>query len=367
MRLIQLDLIRCLALILVLGRHITPCPPETNTFVWALTFVWHRGGWIGVDMFFVLSGFLVSGLLFREYEDRKVVGVTRFLIRRAFKIYPSFWVMLGATVVVKFIMEGGISRRNLIGEFFFMQNYIGAFWMHTWSLAVEEHFYILLALLTVWLFHRQQSQQKNPFALLPSIFVIVAIACFCLRLLMAVMVPYSHTTHLFATHLRIDSLLFGVLISYYWHFKKLSENTALSRHRLSLFMIGTALLSPAFIFPLKQTRWLPVFGVTLFYIGSGAILLALLYTHIPHSRVMIGLAKIGAFSYSIYLWHLPVLEWGIPMAEKWVGAPLNWFIYAGVYLVGSIVVGIATAKMIEYPALVLRDRLYPSYKLQQSS
>src|SRR5213594_2434573 len=88
MRIVQLDLIRCLAVLLVLGRHMTPCPRETSYLMWALTSVWGRGGWIGVDLFFVLSGFLVSGLLFREYKSREAVNATHFLIRRGFKIYP---------------------------------------------------------------------------------------------------------------------------------------------------------------------------------------------------------------------------------------------------------------------------------------
>ena len=67
-RLVALDVLRAVAILLVLGRHMLPCPPETSVWANKLTNIWINGGWIGVDLFFVLSGFLVSGLLFQEYQ-----------------------------------------------------------------------------------------------------------------------------------------------------------------------------------------------------------------------------------------------------------------------------------------------------------
>src|SRR5947207_4090393 len=105
--------------------------------------------------------------------------------------------------------------------------------------------------------------------------------------------------------------------------------------------------------------WIPVAGRTLFYLGSGALLLAMLYTPMPETRAVRGLAMIGTFSYSIYLWHMPVQQWLIPIIEGVIDAPLHWYAYAAVYLVGSMVVGIEACRMIEYPMLRVRDRLYP--------
>src|SRR5437016_3117019 len=79
-----LDVMRLVAVILVLGRHIQVCPVETSRFLHDVTFVWERGGWIGVDLFFVLSGFLVSGLLFKEHQKYGRITVKHFLIRRGF-------------------------------------------------------------------------------------------------------------------------------------------------------------------------------------------------------------------------------------------------------------------------------------------
>jgi peptidoglycan/LPS O-acetylase OafA/YrhL len=80
-------------------------------------------GWTAVDIFFVLSGFLVSGLLFREAAQTGTVSLGRFLIRRGFKIYPAFWVMIAFTVAWTILHGGSIPLKDLCGELFYFQNY----------------------------------------------------------------------------------------------------------------------------------------------------------------------------------------------------------------------------------------------------
>jgi peptidoglycan/LPS O-acetylase OafA/YrhL len=76
---------------LVLGRHMWS-PPESLPSGWKSFFLtWQRGGWVGVDLFFVLSGFLVSGLLFTDYKSRGRLSIGRFYMRRGWKIYPPFF------------------------------------------------------------------------------------------------------------------------------------------------------------------------------------------------------------------------------------------------------------------------------------
>lgn len=106
----QIDILRAVAVLLVLGRHLTPCPEGFSHFLHHVTRIWNQGGWIGVDLFFVLSGFLVSGLLFREHEKFHELHIGHFLIRRGFKIYPPFWLLIGATVLV----AGIASRRTAV-------------------------------------------------------------------------------------------------------------------------------------------------------------------------------------------------------------------------------------------------------------
>src|SRR3990167_6747089 len=93
-RLVQLDILRGIAVLLVLGRHI----PMTQEPVRGFLGWWMRAGWTGVDLFFVLSGFLVSGLLFQEYKRHGDIRLGRFFIRRGLKIYPAFYVLFFVTL-----------------------------------------------------------------------------------------------------------------------------------------------------------------------------------------------------------------------------------------------------------------------------
>jgi peptidoglycan/LPS O-acetylase OafA/YrhL len=289
------------------------------------------------------------------------------LIRRGFKIYPAFWTLFAITVVAGFLVEGAVSTRKTVGDLLFLQNYVGSHWDHTWSLAVEEHFYLLLALLVTWQTRWSNPSAessvattgRNPFSALPAIFVAVALACLLLRAITSFALPYSHSTHLFATHLRLDSLLFGVVLSYYWHFGRLRESPWLARHAYLVFIAGLALLAPAFFFELETTPWVSVVGLPMFYLGSGCVLLALLQFDFGGVTLARSFAAIGAYSYSIYLWHLPIAHL-VKHFQTMSGQPLNWFLYAGLYGVASIGVGIAMSKLVEYPVLRVRERLYPS-------
>ena len=122
-----------------------------------------RHGWIGVDLFFVLSGFLISGLLFNEYKTCSSISFKRFFIRRGLKIYPAFYLFLFLTGLVYYLVFHVLSSRtHYLAEFFFVQNYWHGVWDHTWSLAVEEHFYILLPTVLLFLV-RRSPEQRNPF------------------------------------------------------------------------------------------------------------------------------------------------------------------------------------------------------------
>src|SRR6266536_4891341 len=132
----NLDALRAVAILLVLGRH------------FGYFRLWDQVGWAGVDLFFVLSGFLISGLLFAEWKQRGSIGIARFYVRRGLKIYPAFYAFLAMTAVAGSVWPGftpaPLTRAHALAEMLFLQSYWMGIWGHTWSLAVEEHFYIAL-------------------------------------------------------------------------------------------------------------------------------------------------------------------------------------------------------------------------------
>ena len=119
-RSIEIDFLRGIAILLVLVHHGN------------LSFFLAKIGWVGVDLFFVLSGFLVGGLLFKEVIKTGEVKAGRFLIRRGLKIYPGFYLFIAVTVIARLIhvSRGNVSQDftayQLWSELLFVQNYFGS-------------------------------------------------------------------------------------------------------------------------------------------------------------------------------------------------------------------------------------------------
>jgi len=317
----SLDVLRAVAMLLVLGRH-AHWPSDH----W-LCAAWNRGGWIGVDLFFVLSGFLISGLLFADRQKHGSIDWRRFYIRRALKIYPGFWLLI---LFAAFTYDcNGI---QIAGELLFVQNYAANVFASTWSLAVEEHFYLILP----WLLMALPSDR------LPRVALLVGILLPLARLVNVA--PFHAMTHIFPTHLRFDSLFFGVLLCH-WYRTWPAYKTFCSKHALLLYLAGVGLCLPAFVWPI-ETRAIHTIGFTSFYLGSGAILSAAVCRGLPNLRI---LASLGRYSYSIYLWQTVVLDY---VRTDWMGVTL--------YFVGSVVVGILAAMLVEIPCLRFRDRLFPA-------
>ena len=359
-RLPQLDVLRFIAIFLVIGAHNVICPPEISPTLNTITAFWYRGGWSGVDLFFVLSGFLVSGLLFREYQKTENLNIGKFLIRRGFKIYPSFWLLIIVTTIVTYLTKGGINKAGTLGEMLFVQNYFSNLWWHTWSLAIEEHFYFGLSILFCTLLWLHTKNDKNPFSKIPKIFIFLAFACLAARVLTAHYLPWTYERNVTATHLRLDSLFFGVFLSYCWHFGSLSENAYLKRHKSWIAAFGALLFLPAFIFELNaQDLWISVIGFSMFYLGAGLLLISFLKMDFSNSRFLNILGRIGIYSYSIYLWNMPIHYWGDKAIEYYYGE-FNWWIYIIIYFPATFLIGIGTAKLVEYPVLKIRDRYFPS-------
>jgi peptidoglycan/LPS O-acetylase OafA/YrhL len=261
---------------------------------------------------------------------------------------------------MRFLHKSAISPKAVIAEFLFVQNYIEGLWMHTWSLAVEEHFYLLLPLLLLILWKRQPTA-PNPFRKLPAIFVVLASATLILRVALARITPFSLRVSDFPTHLRLDSLFFGVLLSYFSHYKLIDIPRLSKRFFLPLTIAGLALFAPAFVWDKEDTRWLTTYGFTLLYLGSGCLLIGsqILDTR-PRGRFLEALGAIGSHSYSIYLWHAAVIFWLIPMLQSLLHTQFSYPITIILYLTGAILVGMALSLVWEDPILKFRNKLFPS-------
>lgn len=355
----RLDILRCVAVAVVIIHH-------SNISDFFL-----RVGWVGVDLFFVLSGFLISGLLFSEYKKRHAISFKRFFIRRGLKIYPSFYVFLFLAGMVGYLVFGKHSPvPEYLHDIFFIMNYKRGVWDHTWSLGVEEHFYIFLPVLLLLLI-RYSSSRKDPFHILPWAATAIAILCVGFRAISIWVGTPNFDRAYTATHNRMDALFFGVMLGYFYHFRpevleKLMRPTI---NRVAIAVGSTALLSFSYFFPLQElNKSFSTFGFTAMYLGCGGVLLLGLYVHgilpkgIAWATGKIGdvFAYAGIYSYSIYLWHGPTGAWLPGLVRRTIHFPSKAGLGAFmVYFVGSFVIGITMSRLIEYPVLHLRDRLFP--------
>jgi peptidoglycan/LPS O-acetylase OafA/YrhL len=302
---------------------------------------------------------LISGLLFGEWKRSGSINLRRFYVRRELKIYPAFYFLIFVTVVINFVRPGipsfPVTWQSVLAEATFTQNYFAGVWGQTWSLGVEEHFYILLPI-ALWLMYRTGKGSSDPFQKLPVLFMIVASAEIVLRMANARMLPPAasinarEAAYLFPTHLRIDALLFGVLIRYYREFQP-AKFAEMAHSKAGLAIITFAALMVAAI-P-RENAVMYTVGFSLVLFGCG-FLLARTVDAQP-SRYLFTLlvrplAATGYFSYSIYLWH----GW---IARLFPHATLLGF---SLCLGASLLLGIAMAKLIEYPVLRARDRIFPA-------
>jgi peptidoglycan/LPS O-acetylase OafA/YrhL len=369
---IQLDVVRGVAILLVFGRHFPV--PQLEGPVAVLSTVWYRIGWIGVDLFFVLSGFLIGGLLISESHRFGRINVATFVIRRGLKLYPGYFVFISYLLLMplaKSVHQGtdpvatlsqmwGALWPNLV----FLQNYLGSPAGHTWSLAVEEHFYLLLPFALAALTAGGHARLIVPLC------ISMAPVFLGLRV-MSVLIGDPLAETMAATHLRLDALLWGVGIRGTAQFFP-ARFQVLREWRSVLVVTGVLLWMPN-VFIAPETVFIRTVGLTATFLGSGAFLIAAYHTHahdfgrfkilaVPVASLV---AWIGFYSYGIYLWHVTVFG----ILEREVVGRLNgltvsnevtWLVSVIALGAGAVLVGAAATRVIEVPVLQVRDRIFPS-------
>lgn len=362
-RLRELDFLRGIAILLVLMRH-------THLFDFT-----DKMGWIGVDLFFVLSGFLVSGLLFKEYLKYGNIKPGLFLIRRGFKIYPIYYLTYFLYLTPK-IIKHQFDLKGLLGDLFFVQNYTwgwGYAFGATWSLAVEEHFYFGFALL-FWLglknqyFNLKDGYNSSKIGKFEISIVMIMVLCIVMRVFSNLYYPEIEEKNITMSHLRMDSLLAGVLVSYLYYFK----NVFLIRFFNSNKIILTTLVFLGLSFtPFVEINYFfygKTLGFTLLYTSFGIILIYFLISanintildKIFSKPVVNAISKIGFSSYSIYIIH-GFVNFFFALINTFV---LNDFINGTFVFIGTSVIsvlsGIFMTTFIEKYFLDIRDKWYPS-------
>lgn len=371
-RIPQLDLLRAVAILLVIGRHLGITKPEGMVGVFAEG--WYRVGWMGVDLFFVLSGFLIAGLLINETKKRESLDIRRFLVRRGMKIYPLYFLFVGyiilapvAKAVVNSEGVGTVFSDQISTHWpnlFFIQNYVdyGSIG-HLWSIAVEEHFYLLLPLVVAVIGYHHA--KKLIWVGVAGVFAFLAFRIF------SVATGDRYSTYVVATHLRLDGLLFGVALRAALEFYP-ERFARIRRWRVPLFIFGLACWAPMVFVPVDSAFTRTV-GLTLTLLGAAAFLLAL-YTASsddlgptrPVTRPVVRLlCWVGVFSYGIYLWHVTAAGAISKVTNRTIvdrlgEGQLSWLLSVTVIVVGAVGVGILATMMVERPLLRWRDRIAPS-------
>jgi peptidoglycan/LPS O-acetylase OafA/YrhL len=296
---------------------------------------WLTGGFLGVDLFFVLSGYLITSILLIEWEHHRRIDLLRFWARRARRLFPAVVVVVLAALFLSAIFARdhlAQTRSDMFSSLFYFNNWhqivanrdyfvrTGApsLLQHFWSLAVEEQFYIVWPLVFVpgMIF---LGRRYMPLA------VIVGIV-FSAGLMWILYDPANQSRVYYGTDTRMFLLLFGILLAFWWPYVERVRRALPVLELLGWAALGVTL----YLFFNQQDFELPTDPVGLFHGGDvlAALCFAVLIAAVAHQRTIIGhafgvapLRWIGERSYGMYLWHWPIIVL-TPPSGWWSGAKI---------------------------------------------
>jgi peptidoglycan/LPS O-acetylase OafA/YrhL len=298
-------------------------------------------GSLGVQTFFVISGFLITHLLLKELNTTGTVSLKRFYFRRALRIFPPFYTYLAValSLTVAGFFAGELRAFLVAGTYTW--NYLGTgseLVEHTWSLSLEEQFYLLWPAVLVILGARKS------FKLAVWVILLSPIS----RIVTYYLAPNQRALLSAMLHTGLDSIMFGCLLAMLWH------SPRFNRLVQPVIRGSVAVLSGLFVLflsPVLQARfrgsYALVFGLTLNALCLSQILLYVV--RVPRSRVgrvlnSPALCHLGVISYSVYLWQQLFTR-----ANSATFVPWN--------LLAILVCAETSYWLIERPCFWLRDRL----------
>ena len=281
------------------------------------------GGFIGVDIFYVISGFLITGLLLREFDRSKTINFKEFYARRFKRLLPTSFFVLAVTALASWILVPGTMRaslgRDIIAASLYVSNYLFAWWqadyqnldatpspvIHYWSLAVEEQFYLIWPLLILFM-SSIALKLKNKKYLFYGV-TLVTTTSFLFSIYQTETSPiwafYSLPTR--AWELGLGALL--VLIP------SIKTKKYIGLIGFILILVSAFIFNETTSFPGKNAL-LPVLG-TVLLIGSIHSWPPFL-NDVANSRIF---QWLGEISYPLYLWHWPLLV----LPSTYFARPLN--------------------------------------------
>jgi peptidoglycan/LPS O-acetylase OafA/YrhL len=350
-RMIELDFLRGIAIIAVMGYHFHKVDTGYR-LVPIIQYPFTHFGREGVNLFFTLSGFLVGGLLLRQYADSGTIDARRFIVRRVFKIWPAYYVLIAFHVLAGRHPTGTFLVQNLTH----LQNYLGSSLSQTWSLAIEEHFYLLLPALLL-IFARWRLRANAILGLLGLMCLVVLVARSIAVADGKIDAAFFHTQY------RIDSLLAGVMLAaVYWMKPDLYRNLAA---RKGFLLAIVAILVGWLVFATPHIALDESIGYTIQAIGYVALIVLMLEHSgmLTRTWVFRAVAWVGVYSYGIYLWHSIALAPADVLIAKATARDLPGLVIWAAALVFqtaiAISAGYVTTRLIEFPFLRIRNALFP--------
>jgi peptidoglycan/LPS O-acetylase OafA/YrhL len=346
-----LDLLRAIAIVLVVLYH-------AALFGFVLPYDVQRFGWIGVDLFFVLSGYLIAGQLLSALAGGKPPNVRRFYWRRALRILPAFLVILAICVFLPSWRE--YPAMPPVWKFLtFTQNLGlrgGTTFSHAWSLCIESQFYLLLPLLLLALARWRRGHWIIPCAVVVCGMVIRALIA---RANLNSSDPSFAVWQKFIyypTYARLDPLTMGVCLAAIEHFRP-SWWAALMKMAKWIWIPGLAAIVLALLLA-EDTLSITscTLGFPLIALGFSALLLGAVSPELPFSRVAIpGSAFLATVAYSVYLSHKLMIHWTLSFGAA---HSISETSVTGYFLMLSSVLlaGSALFFAVERPFLQMRQR-----------
>ncbi|HET9035947.1 MAG TPA: acyltransferase [Myxococcaceae bacterium] len=340
----SLDALRTAAILLVIGNHLAVGGAElAPSSAWSFTLF--RYGWTGVDLFFVLSGFLIGRQLQRELQRRDTVNVPRFLLRRGLRIWPLYfaWVAFLALALGKW--------RGIWPDVTFLSNYFQGQVSGGWSLSTEEQFYLIVPLLLLGV-QRLSGPKGQPWAPL----ILLALMPVVRALSVAGTGERGLTWMYGPIHTHCDGLLVGLFLA--WASVKRPE-TLTPEHPHPWRWPLVAILAGFVLRGIDQTLF-SFTGLGLIYGGMVALGLRA-GPRVRQLTAWRGFHVLSRLSYGMYLNHFEVMPRLMPPLTRAL-VPLvgsGWVLAAITYLVAivsSALIAAVTFILIEEPFLALRER-----------